>query len=138
MEWVVDCSFTSALLLPDEVSMVARRFFDALRHNDTAWIPGIWWLETANVLCMAERRHRLTHQDILHAMTLLEDLSLKTDQAHGTGYLRTVTALAGSGGLSAYDAAYVELAIRKNARLASCDKQLVAAAKNARVDVLDI
>jgi predicted nucleic acid-binding protein len=133
MDWVTDCSFTAALFLPDEGTPAARRFFRELGRHDAVWVPGLWWLETANVMTLAVRRRRITAHDARLAMALFGQMSLQTDPAHGVEYLQTVTALAGETGLSAYDAAYIELAVRRNAGLASCDRLLLAAAQKAGV-----
>ena len=54
MRWVVDCSFTAALFLPDESSTKVRFFFEKLKDDDTLWVPILWWYEITNVLVVYE------------------------------------------------------------------------------------
>ena len=62
MDYVVDCSFTSALFLPDESSEIAQNFFLKIQPNDVVMAPFLWWYETNNVLNIALKRKRVTTQ----------------------------------------------------------------------------
>ncbi len=133
MRWVVDCSFTAALFLPDESSSKVRFFFEKLESDDTLWVPGLWWYEITNVLVVSTRRNRLTHMDTERILSLLNQIDFKTDNLAGTTYSQEIYEIAQLYALSAYDAAYLELATRKNCNLASFDKKLVEAAQKAGV-----
>jgi predicted nucleic acid-binding protein len=131
MECVVDSSFALAWALPDERSSRADRIMDRLTAEDRFWVPALWWYEVANALLMAERRRRITEADRLALTQLYERLPIQTD-AHLTVHtIRQIQSLAMAHGLSAYDASYLELAIRKDLPLATLDKPLTKAAKEA-------
>ena len=136
MEWVVDSSLALAWGLPDEISPRADRVLDRVTALDVLWVPALWWYEIANALMMAERRRRITEADRLALIQLYERLPLHTD-AHLTGHtLRQIQSLALAHHLSAYDASYLELALRKGLSLATLDRPLMKAAKDAGLDSL--
>lgn len=135
MQWVVDCSFTAALFLPDECSEDVKFFFERLKDKDTLWVPILWWYEITNVLVVSTRRNRLTHLDTERILSLLNQMNFKTDNWDGTPYSREIYEIAQMYALSAYDAAYLELATRKNCNLASLDKKLTEAAKIAGLKI---
>jgi predicted nucleic acid-binding protein len=128
MPWVVDCSFSMALLLPDEQTGAVRAFFEGLDPDDTVWVPALWCYETANALSVAVRKKRFLQADASNALTLFSALRLRVDHASGTGYAQRLVELALSWNLSAYDAAYLELALRKGATMLSLDRSLLDAA----------
>ena len=138
MIWVIDCSFAAALFLPDENSENVNDFFLSLLPDDEVHVPALWWYEVANVLAVAERRKRLGYADIAKCITLFEKMNLKTDHLSGAGYAKEIYELAQKNKLSAYDAAYLELTIRKKANLASLDKDLVNAALHSGIHTFEI
>jgi predicted nucleic acid-binding protein len=135
MYWVVDASFAAALFLPDETSSGARRFFAGLKPADVLWVPSLWWHEITNVLIIAERRKRLTPADVTKIFTLLAQFNIETDILCGTRYSGRIYEIAKTCHLTAYDAAYLELAMRKDATLATLDKQLVKASNLSGVNL---
>jgi predicted nucleic acid-binding protein len=128
VRWVADASFAAALFLPDETSSAARRFFSGLKPADEVWVPSLWWYEITNVLIIAEQRKRLTPVDTAKIISLYSQLNLETDTLSGTKYSGRLYEIAKTCHLTAYDAAYLELAMRKEAVLATLDKKLVKAA----------
>jgi len=134
MEWVVDCSFTSALFLPSGQSPAVRSFFSRLSDEDVLRVPSLWWHETANVLAVAQRRKVLSAVDVSGIILLVDGITLSTEEACGTRLLARVSGIAGEHGLSAYDAAYLDLAIRKGGKLATLDRELGIAARAAGVE----
>ena len=85
---------------------------------------GIWGSEIANAILVGERGKRLRQPEIRRFTTLLQSLALVQD-AQGVGdHVSNVLPLAREYGLSAYDAAYLELAIRHGAPLATLDGNL--------------
>lgn len=131
--WVLDSSLALAWALPDEKSAAAERFM-AQASQDSAialWVPALWWYEIANALSNARRRKRLTEADVARLIELYGQLPLQTDAALGSEAMWRHQALATEHGLSAYDAAYLELAQRSGAGLASLDERLINAARQA-------
>lgn len=125
--FVLDCSMAMRWCFEDECDAVAEAALDAMAESE-AWVPSIWLLEVANVLLVAERRQRLRPADSARFVELLAGLPIVVDEtgrdlAHGP-----VLELARRTGLSAYDASYLELAMRLGEPLATGDERLAAAA----------
>ena len=136
MSWVLDCSVALAWGLPDECSARAERFLTALSASDALWVPSLWWYELSNGLTVARRRHRVADAEIERLVELYRALPVRTDDAAGPDLLRRLRTVADTYNLSAYDAAYLELAQRRGLRLATLDRALARAARKAGVDVL--
>jgi predicted nucleic acid-binding protein len=85
---------------------------------------------------MAERRKRATQADVTEALHVVLSLPIEIDR-DTTRYVAGETAgLARQYALTIYDAAYLELAMRRGAALATSDAELARAAKKAGVAVL--
>jgi predicted nucleic acid-binding protein len=131
---VVDASVALAWCFPDEASEYADRALVALK-GQTLLVPAAWGLEIANALLTGERRKRLKRPEILSFVALLEGLSILQDGQSVRESVSNVLPLARDYGLSAYDAAYLELAIRHSAPLATLDRDLQTAAKRAGIRI---
>jgi predicted nucleic acid-binding protein len=88
------------------------------------WIPGLWHLEVANALLVAERRSLLPQAESDRFLARLRSLPLLTDSEPVPERSTRILALARNHALSSYDATYLELAQRLDAALASFDRQL--------------
>jgi predicted nucleic acid-binding protein len=131
---VVDASVALAWGFPDE----GNEYADAVLLNlerETMLVPALFALEVANGLVVGERRKRLRQAEIRRFLALLEGLSMVQDVQPMSVMMSTVLALAREFGLSTYDAAYLELAIREGAPLATLDIGLRTAARKAGVPV---
>lgn len=135
MEWVLDCSVAMAWALPDESSPKAADFLESLEPDDRLWVPALWWYELANALTMAHRRRRLTESEGMQLFELYGSLPIQTDTHLNSDAVWRFQALAKEHLLSAYDAAYLELAQRKGIGLATLDKRLASTARKAGVQV---
>ena len=133
--YVIDPSVALAWLLPDETTDRAASIRAAIEEGADAWIPAHWWLEVGNGLLMAERRGRIAADQVSHALTLVNSLPLEQDEDTAEHVPGRILSMARKHGLTAYDAAYLELAQRRGAILASFDEQLVKAAKKEKVQV---
>jgi predicted nucleic acid-binding protein len=135
MSLVLDSSVALAWVYGDETTAAVGYVFD-LVGGSGAWVPGLWRLEVANILEMGTRRGR---HDADFRDSTLADLALlpihvdpETDgQAWGA-----TARLAERHRLTLYDAAYLELALRRGLPLASLDQELRAAAEAEKVEVL--
>ena len=136
--WVIDSSAALALGLPDESSTAVADFFEKITAKDDLWVPALWWYEVSNGLLVAERRDRINEAEALRIVEMYRGLPLETDFHSGPEALWRNRALAREHGLSVYDAAYLELAGRRELGLASFDRPLVKAAKKAGLRVLEI
>jgi predicted nucleic acid-binding protein len=135
-EFVLDCSVALAWVYDDETSPLADRVMERLRH-DTAHVPGHWRLEISNGLAIGERRGRLTSSQISGFVKRLGFLPIVVDVATIDRALGSVLDLARRERLSAYDAVYLDLALRRGIGLATADKALAAAATRQGVPVID-
>lgn len=88
---------------------------------------------TQNVLRVALMRKRLTLMQVFEIVELLHTLQLQTDEIFKEDFSKKIIELAQLYNLSAYDATYLELAIRKKAKLMTADKALKDAAMKAGV-----
>ena len=131
---MVDASVAMAWGFPDEGSEYAAAVLLRL-ERETMLVPALFALEVANALVMGERRKRLRQAEIQRFVELLEGLSKVQDVQPRSVMMNAALAIAREHGLSAYDAAYLELAIRTDAPLATLDKALRAAARKAGVTV---
>jgi len=135
VSFVVDNSVVMAWCFEDEVNAYTEAVLDRLRETE-AVVPAIWPLEVANVLLLAERHRRLTEAQTTHFVELLKGLPIRVEESDITGALSSILSVGRSHGLSAYDAAYLELAARQGLPLASQDARLRTAAGRAGVTVL--
>jgi len=124
---VLDCSATLAFVMPDEGTPDTEKLLESVRRSG-AWVPSLWRLEVANSMNAAIRRRRITRafRDDTLADLLLLDIRIdpQTDRAAWGATL----AMADRHGLTLYDAAYLELAVREKLPLATLDAQLRKAA----------
>jgi predicted nucleic acid-binding protein len=131
-QFVLDGSVALAWCFSDEADpyadAVARRI-----PNAEPVVPAIWHLEVANALLVGERRGRCDQSDTTSWTAYLASLPISVDEGGGTRAFTDVLALARAHNLSAYDAAYLELALRRRLSLAMLDKPLKAAAAAAGV-----
>jgi predicted nucleic acid-binding protein len=99
-------------------------------------VPTIWQLELANVLLMAERKKRITFEQLEVFKETLSILPIETDFSTTYRTMGSIYHLAKENNLSIYDASYLELAMREKIPLATCDEDLLKAAHHKKVKVL--
>ncbi len=135
MSMVLDSSATLAWVYGDEITEPIRHVFH-LVSEDGAWVTGLWKLEVANILEMGARRGR---HDAAFRNSTLADLALlpisvdtETDRQAWGATLQ----VSERHRLTLYDAAYLELALRRGLPLASLDAELRRAARAEGVVVL--
>ncbi len=96
--------------------------------GDEAVVPTLWPLEVANALLVGQRRGRLTHSEIQRFLQLLAALPIEIDPETPRVSFHQILPLAREQNLSAYDASYLELALRIGSPLATRDADLIRAA----------
>jgi predicted nucleic acid-binding protein len=132
---VLDSSATLAWIYMEERSEAIASVFDQLIAAG-AWVPSLWRLEIANVLEMGVRRGRMDAAFRDATLADLELLPIQTDPDTEKHAWRSTLRLAERHRLTIYDAAYLELAMRRGLPLASLDRELRAAAAAERVALL--
>jgi predicted nucleic acid-binding protein len=126
---VLDSSATLAWIYGDETTDPIRRLFDAV-GEEGAVVPALWRLEIANSLTVAVRRRRIEANFRRAALTDLALLDIAIDDQTDVHAWGETLSLADCFHLTVYDAAYLELAQRRNLPLATLDGELRAAAKS--------
>lgn len=130
--FVLDGSVAAAWCFADEAGEYTRGVLAAFR-NARAYVPELWGLEIANVLLVGERRGRISRQEADRFLALIRSLPILVDQHPCMDALERVLGLARDYSLSAYDAAYLELAHRLGVPLATLDARLASAAQDSGV-----
>ncbi len=133
MPFVLDNSVVSGWYLLNQATPYTTSIAQRLR-DDSAHVPALWELELVNVLRTSCTRQRMDAQQAQGVLVQLGSLPIKVDrQAVPQSEL---LGLALRFGLSAYDAAYLELALRLQCPVATQDEALRAAALSAGVGVV--
>ncbi len=126
MPFVLDASVAASWCFRDETTLYNQSVLDTLMAS-YAEVPALWRVEVANVLATNERKGRITpaiSAVFLEALAEL-DIRVEPDATIGGEVLLPLTRRYR---LTAYDAAYLELAKRRNLPLATLDKDLLRAA----------
>jgi predicted nucleic acid-binding protein len=134
---VIDASVALAWCFPDEASDYADGVLVALEDR-TAIVPAIWSLEIANALLVGERRKRIRQPEVRRFVELLKGLSILEDGQPFADTVSNILPLAREHDLSAYDAAYLDVAVRHGAPLATLDKALQKAGRAAGVKIFEV
>jgi predicted nucleic acid-binding protein len=134
-DFVLDCSVTLSWYFKDEADPYADGVLARLTRG-RALVPGLWPLEVANAILVGERRRRSTPAQAKQWIALVEALPIDVDRVTGLSTIGPLADLGRSLQLSAYDAAYIDLALRHGLPLATLDDQLKKAAKTAGVKLL--
>ena len=132
--FVLDCSVAMAWCFDDE----SNAYTDAALEKTSiegALVPSIWPLEIQNVLLVAERRSRIEQAQSARFLEVIGALPIHIDREHAEWQLGNLMAIARELKLSAYDSAYVELAMRQGAMLATLDKKLQKAAQKVGITI---
>lgn len=131
--FVLDCSATLPWVFGDETTPACDRLLDGLTGGGRAWVPALWHLELGNVLLGAQRRKRIDQAGIeaFLAQLAIYDISVD-DQTMERAWQKTLD-LALQHRLSTYDAAYLELALRRAIPLATLDSALITASRSCGV-----
>jgi predicted nucleic acid-binding protein len=132
---VVDASLTIAAFTEERATEAAQTVMAEVSRNG-AWVPSLWKLEVANVLRVLVLRKRAAPTFVDDVLQALAAFPIVVDLETDSRAWRETLALSKDQNLTAYDAAYLELAIRRQARLATLDLELVSAARRLGVDVL--
>ena len=124
-QFVLDASTVLTWCFPDEEAQKAQEISERIAAGETVAVPAFWRHEILNTLLVGERRKRLTP-----ALTqmFIEDLNRLPvnvdDQTTASVVFETTQSLCRKHGLTAYDAAYLEIAVRNGYPLATVDEDL--------------
>jgi len=134
---VIDASVSGCWCFPDEASSFSEAVFDEVVRSGSV-VPALWVLEMANLLANGERRGRIKPDRVSVIRDAMAALPIEIDQALGLRSLPTMVRTARDYDLTAYDASYLELAMRTHSPLATLDKTLKRAAAQAGVALFSV
>jgi predicted nucleic acid-binding protein len=129
---VLDASIALSWCFKDEAAPATDALVVRARRDGAA-VPSHWTLEVMNALLVAERRGRIAAREASAHVRTLEDLGVEVDAETDRRAGREIFALARAERLTIYDAAYLELAMRRGAVIATLDVDLAKAAKRVGV-----
>lgn len=132
MAFVIDASIAGAWLLPDEDNELAAQVMTRMADED-ALAPDLLLHEIRSILLSAERRGRVDGDLVYTALSRFRGLPLRlVSRSDDVEVVRVARRYQ----LSAYDAAYLALALLENVPLATLDRKLASAARNEGVPIL--
>ncbi len=130
-EFVLDCSATIPWVFASEATPETDALLDRLAAGAKARVPALWHLELGNVLLGAQRKGRIDKAGIEQFLSALAVYDIEVDsETMAVAWSKTLS-FAESYGLTVYDAAYLELALRRGLPLATLDGSLRKAMQKA-------
>ena len=137
MAFVADCSVVLAWCFKDEATdetgLVLRR-----ARQESICVPSIWPIEVANTIVLGKRKGRIDAAQRDEFLEVLDSIHVVIEHAELGVIMRETMRLAEHHRLTAYDASYLELAMRRSLSLASRDRELVAAARQVGVELIPV
>lgn len=134
--FVVDASIGFSWVYQGQATAETDKLLEAVAAGAGVVVPTLWYLEMANVLLIAQRRHRLTTAQRKTALEKLMALQFITDEEAARQAFGRTSELAEKHGLTIYDATYLELALRRSLPLATRDESLKSAARQCGVKTI--
>ena len=130
--FVVDASVVLTWCFPDENGAMAQHVAGMFKQGDTAVAPSFWPHEVLNALLVGERRKRISKELVRSFLDDLAMLPIALERFPAGVVFDRIHQLSRDHGLTAYDAAYLDLALDSGLPLATLDEDLVRACKKAR------
>jgi predicted nucleic acid-binding protein len=136
--FVLDASIVLTWCFPDENTAMAQHVADMFKQGDTAVAPSFWPHEVLNTLLVGEKRKRISKELVRSFLDDLATLPIVLEQFPARVVFDRTQRLSREHGLTAYDAAYLDLALDSGLPLATLDEDLVQACKKARVRLVQV
>lgn len=137
MAFIIDASATLPWCFEDEATAGTDGLLFELRAGETAVVPAHWPLEVLNSLLVAVRRGRIPRDKAERFWGNLSALTIRVE-ATDLAACFPIHRLAEQYRLTAYDAAYLELALRVGVPLATLDGDLRRAATAAGAPLVEL
>ena len=134
--FVVDASVVLAWCFPDENSTRAVSVARMFQHGDSAIAPSFWPHEVLNALLVGEKRKRISGELIHSFLADLLALPIVLETSPAGDVFDRTQSLSHEHGLTAYDAAYLDLARLRALPLATLDEDLIRACKKSGVGLV--
>jgi predicted nucleic acid-binding protein len=136
--FVLDASVALAWCFPGEATAETEMVLDSLSNGAEAFVPALWPFELANALLVGERRKRISVAQVTSMLQRIAYLPIAVQAVQPDRIFGQVLALARQHGLSEYDSAYLDLALREALPVATLDQTLRKAAQNAGLRLIAI
>lgn len=133
---MLDASVAVAWCFADEATSFTDGILDLLANGTTVMVPALWPLEVSNAILSAERKKRLTVAQATAFLRRVSGLPISLDAMPLGHAFSEVLSVARQHQLTAYDAAYLELALRQDLPLATLDEPLRRSARAAGVALM--
>lgn len=136
MDCVADLSYTAGWFQPAQTHPGAVRLLKAHLAGEVNLIcPSLWSYEVLNLLASLSRRGTLSEEQADNGVALLNALPVRFEELHSDAVRTRVHRLARQFKLTAYDAAYLEIADRLQIPLLTRDEDLLEAAKQRSLSI---
>jgi predicted nucleic acid-binding protein len=136
-EFVIDASIVLSWCFPDEDSRTANHVAELFRQNHTAVAPAFWPHEVLNALLAGEKRKRISTPLIGSFLDDLTELPIGIRQFSSEIVFSRIQALSRKHNLTAYDAAYLDLALESRLALATTDEALIRACVKEKIVLVE-
>jgi predicted nucleic acid-binding protein len=137
VSFIVDNSVALSWYFDDERTEATRSLLFRIT-NEGAYAPGHWPLEALNGLLVAVKRGRMHKRNLVSSLRALSTLPITIDTETAARTWNATQMLAERFRLTAYDAAYLELAERLGLPLATLDQDLRAAGRGLGIALLGV
>jgi predicted nucleic acid-binding protein len=134
--FALDASVVLTWCFPDENVALAQHVAGMFKRGDTAVAPSFWPHEVLNALLVGEKRKRISKALSRNFLDDLAALPIVLEQFPAGVVFDRIQYLSREHGLTAYDAAYLDLALDRSLPLATLDEDLIHACKKARAPLL--
>jgi predicted nucleic acid-binding protein len=131
--FVADASVAVAWVHPAQATRQTDRMLDAIADGVVLEVPALWPVEVADALTVLVRRRKLTKDERQTALAWLRRLAVRVDHEMASLAFTRLSDIAADYHVSVYDAAYLELATRRQLALGCNDGPLRRAAKQCGV-----
>jgi predicted nucleic acid-binding protein len=135
-DFVADSSIGIAWVVFEQSTRTSEELLQRLDSEAQFYVPTLWMFEVANAVLVLRRRKRIDSKQYDRARRNLLQLCPIVDDECSRLALSRTSELAQKYSLSAYDATYLELSLRRGLPLASRDSALNRAAKAAGIETL--
>ena len=131
--FVIDASIVLSWCFPDENSSAAQEVAESFKQGDTGLATGFWPHEVLNALLVGAKRKRISTSLVKSFLDDLVLLPIELASSNAEDVFTRIQSLSLRHNLTAYDAAYLDLAIENHVALATLDESLARAAKVEKV-----
>jgi predicted nucleic acid-binding protein len=136
--FVIDASVVLIWCFPDENAAMAQHVAAMFKQGEAAVAPSFWPHEVLNALLAGEKRKRISKELVRNFLDDLATLPIVLEQSSVGIVFDRIQHLSREHGLTAYDAAYLDLALDSGLPLATLDEDLVRACKKARARLVQV